>query len=122
FQQGDYEKAASFLEKLFSRTLNDSYFELYYTSLLKIKKYEEAEKLVKKLIKQHPQKLNYQIALGRIHQENGKAAEAEKIYLAAIQNTPKNQFQFSELANSFYRFEAYDMAINTFLQGRRVLA
>ncbi|MNK22676.1 Beta-barrel assembly-enhancing protease [compost metagenome] len=121
YQQADYEKAASLLEKLFNRTRNDNYFDLYYTSLLKIKKYDEAETLVKKLIKQAPQKLNYQIALGRIYQENGKTAEANKIYHTAIQNISKNEFQFRELANSFYRFEAYDMAVNTFLQGRKVL-
>lgn len=121
FQQADYEKAASLLEKIFNRTKNDGYFDLYYTSLLKIKKYDEAETLVKKLIKQYPQKTNYQVALGRVYQENGKTAEANKIYLTAIQNTTKSEFQFRELANSFYRFEAYDMAVNTFLQGRKVL-
>lgn len=121
YQQADYEKAASILEKLFNRTKNDNYFDLYYTSLLKIKKYDEAEALVKRLIKQSPQKLNYQIALGRVYQENGKTADANKIYYAAIQNVPKNEFQIRDLANSFYRFEAYDMAVNTFLQGRKLL-
>jgi len=121
YQQADYEKAASLLEKLYNRTRNDNYFDLYYTSLLKIKKYDEAETLIKRLIKQSPQKLNYQIALGRIYQENGKTTEANKIYYAAIQHIPKNEFMFRELANSFYRFEAYDMAVNTFLQGRKVL-
>lgn len=121
YQQADYEKAASLLEKLFNRTRNDSYFDLYYTSLLKIKKYNEAENLVKRLIKQAPEKLNYQIALGRVYQENGKTADANKIYYTAIQNVAKNEFQVRDLANSFYRFEAYDMAVNTFLQGRKIL-
>ncbi|WAC41332.1 tetratricopeptide repeat protein [Pedobacter sp. SL55] len=121
YQQADYEKAASLLEKLFNRTRNDSYFDLYYTSLLKIKKYNEAESLVKRLIKQAPDKLNYQIALGRVYQENGKTADANKIYYTAIQNVAKNEFQVRDLANSFYRFEAYDMAVNTFLQGRKIL-
>ncbi|SOD20465.1 tetratricopeptide repeat protein [Pedobacter xixiisoli] len=121
YQQADYEKAAVLLEKLFNGTRNDGYFDLYYTSLLKIKKYDEAETLVKRLIKQSPQKLTYQIALGRIYQESGKTAQADKIYQIAIQNIPKNEFMFRELANSFYRFEAYDMAVSTFLQGRKVL-
>ncbi|WP_343533593.1 tetratricopeptide repeat protein [Pedobacter sp.] len=121
YQQADYEKAATLLGKLFNSTRNDGYFDLYYTSLLKIKKYDEAESLVKRLIKQSPQKLNYQIALGRIYQELGRTAEANKIYYTTIQNTPKNEFQFRELANAFYRFEAYDMAVNTFLQARKAL-
>lgn len=121
YQQADYEKAAVLLEKLFNKSNNDSYFDLYYNSLIKIKKYTEAEALVKRLIKQYPQKQLYQVALGRIYQESGKIAEANKIYQSTIFNIPKNEFQFRDLANIFYRFEAYDMAVNTFLQGRKTL-
>jgi tetratricopeptide (TPR) repeat protein len=122
FQQGEYEKAATLLEKLFTKSRNDSYFDLYFTSLIKIKKYTEAEALLKKLIKQFPQNATYAVALGRVYQENGKTTEANKIYQAAIANTPKDENRYRELANSFYRFEAYDMAITTFLQGRKALA
>jgi predicted Zn-dependent protease len=121
YQQGDYEKAAPIFEKLFNSTRFDNYFEFYFTSLIKIKKYTEAESLAKKLIKQNPQKTSYLIALGRLYQDNGRNDEANKIYLQAIKNLPKNEFNVRELANSFFRFEAYDMAINTFLQGRNLL-
>ncbi len=121
YKQAEYEKAASLLEKLFNRTRNDAYFDIYCNSLLKIKKYDEAETLTKRLVKQFPQKINYQIALGRTYQESGRTAEANKIYYNAIQNVPKNEFQFRDLANQFYKFEAFDMVINTFLQGRKVL-
>lgn len=121
YQQAEYDKAATLLEKLFNKTKNDTYFDLYFNSLLKIKKYNEAEVLVKKLAKQFPQKPSYQIALGRVYQENGQTEQANKVYMAAIQNLPKNEFQVRELANIFYRYEAYDMAINTFLQGRKIL-
>ncbi|MFD0939868.1 tetratricopeptide repeat protein [Pedobacter boryungensis] len=119
YQQAEYEKAAVLLEKLFNATKNDSYFELYFTSLIKIKKYNEAENLLKKLIKQNPTKTQYAIALGRVYQENGRIAEANKSFLDAINNTPKDEYKFRELANSFYRFEAYDMAILALLQGRK---
>ncbi|RZL39275.1 MAG: tetratricopeptide repeat protein [Pedobacter sp.] len=120
YQQADYEKASVLLEKLFAQTKNDSYFELYFNSLIKIKKYAEAEATLKKLIKQYPQKGNYAVALGRVYQENGKIAEANKVFQEAINNTAKDEFKFRELANSFYRFEAYDMAISAFLQGRKL--
>lgn len=120
YQQGDFEKAAALFEKLFNSTKNDNYFDLYFTSLVKIKKYDEAETLLKKLIKQYPQKVQYAIALGRVYQENGRGAEANKIFQDAIARTPKDETKFRELANSFYRFEAYDMAIHTFLQGRKL--
>ena len=120
YQQAEYEKAAVLLEKLFNATKNDTYFELYFTSLIKIKKYAEAESLLKKLIKQNPTKTQYSVALGRVYQENGRIAEANKSFLEAINNTPKDEYRFRDLANSFYRFEAYDMAVSAFLQGRKL--
>ena len=48
YQQADFEKAAVLLEKLFNKTKNDAYFDLYFTSLIKIKKYAEAENILKK--------------------------------------------------------------------------
>ncbi|WP_379088390.1 tetratricopeptide repeat protein [Pedobacter sp. UC225_65] len=120
YQQADYEKAAVLLEKLFNSTKNDGYFELYFNSLVKIKKYKEAEAILKKLIKENPDKSQYTIALGRVYQENGRIDEANKIFQEAINRTPKDENKFRQLANDFYRFEAYDMAIATFIQGRKV--
>ncbi len=122
YQQADYEKAAVLLEKLFNSTKNDGYFELYFNSLVKIKKYKEAEAILKKLIKENPDKSQYTIALGRVYQENGRIDEANKIFQEAINRTPKDENKFRQLANDFYRFEAYDMAIATFMQGRKVFA
>lgn len=120
YQQADYEKAAVLLEKLFNKTKNDAYFDLYFTSLIKIKKYTEAENILKKLIKQFPQKTTYSVALGRVYQENGRPADANKIFQDAINSTPKDENKFRDLANSFYRFEAYDKAISVFLQARKL--
>lgn len=121
YQQSAYEKAIPLFEKIFNSSHNTSLFEFYYNSLIKIKKYKEAEELTKKLSKQYPYNFQYQIALGRVYQESGKTSEANKIYLKCIQNLQKNEFQVRELANTFFRFEAYDMAVNTFLHGRRIL-
>ncbi|MEJ5994768.1 tetratricopeptide repeat protein [Pedobacter sp. Du54] len=121
YQQGEYDKAAVLLEKLFNQTKNDNYFELYFTSLIKIKKYAEAETMTKKLAKQFPLKTQYPIALGRIYLENGRTEEANKLFLDVIDRVQKDEFSIRELAQHFYRFEAYDMAINTFLKGRKLL-
>ncbi|NQX42071.1 Anaphase-promoting complex, cyclosome, subunit 3 [Pedobacter steynii] len=121
YQQGQFQEASILLEKLFNKTNSDTYFELYFTSLLKIKKFEEAEKLVKKLIRQNPKKPTYSIALGRFYQEKGQIDEANKQYLQAINNLPAEEYKIRELANNFYNFQAYDLAITTFLQGRKLM-
>ncbi|SHF66855.1 tetratricopeptide repeat protein [Pedobacter caeni] len=121
YQQGQFQEASILLEKLFNKTNNDTYFELYFNSLLKIKKFDEAEKLVRKLIKQSPKKPGYSIALGRFYQEKGQIQEANKQYLQAINNLPAEEYKIRELANNFYNFQAYDLAITTFLQGRKLM-
>ena len=121
YQDGDYEKAAVLLEKLLERPNNEGYFDIYFNSLLKLKRYDVAEKLVKKLIRQNPGNDGYDIALGKLYQEKGDVQAANKIFNEAISKLPKEEFKIRNLANNFYRFENYDLAIQAFKQGRKIL-
>ncbi|TKC07721.1 tetratricopeptide repeat protein [Pedobacter frigoris] len=121
YQQGKYQEASILLEKLFSTTKNDAYFNLYASSLIKLKKYEEAEKVIKKLIRQSPQNLQYSMALARVYQEKGQTDAANKMYMETLNKLPADEFKIREVANQFYSFQAYDLAVSTFLQGRKVL-
>ncbi|MGF1925596.1 MAG: tetratricopeptide repeat protein, partial [Bacteroidia bacterium] len=56
-----------------------------------------------------------------IYLENGRAEEANKLFLGVIEKVQKNEFSIRELANHFFRFEAYDMSVQTFVKGREVL-
>jgi lipopolysaccharide biosynthesis regulator YciM len=121
YQQGQYQQALVLLEKLFNKTKSDTHFELYFNTLLKLKKYDDAEKLVKKLIRQDSKNLEYGIALARIYQDKGQTAAANKLYMQVINNLPADEFKIREIANHFYGFQAYDLAISAFLQGRKIL-
>ncbi|MCJ0741228.1 tetratricopeptide repeat protein [Pedobacter montanisoli] len=121
YQQGSYDKAAEIFQKLFNKDKNENYFDLYFSSLVKGKKLKEAEDLTKMLNRQYPDKLNYQLALGKIYLELGKNTEANKIFLKAIENSAKEEYAYRDLANLFYKYEAYDLAIQAFLQGRKIL-
>ncbi|UKT63171.1 tetratricopeptide repeat protein [Pedobacter mucosus] len=121
YQEGDYEKAAVLLEKLFSIPNNEAYFDLYFNALLKLKRYDVAEKMVKKAVKQNPSVDIYAIALGKLYQEKGDVQAANKIFTEVINSLPKDEFKIRMLANNFYRFENYDYAVQTFKQGRKIL-
>ncbi|TDG37814.1 tetratricopeptide repeat protein [Pedobacter changchengzhani] len=121
YQQGAYEKTIVLLEKLVNDPQNDVYFDLYFSSLLKLKKYDVAEKLIKKQIKLFPQNDEFPIALGKLYQEKGDIQSANKIFLNTIDKLPADEFKIRELANNFYRFENYDFAIQTLKQGRKLL-
>lgn len=121
YQQGQYEEAAASFEKLFNKTKSNTYFDLYYTSLIKLKKHEEAEKIIRKLIREDSKNLHYNLALARVYLEKGQTDAANKMYMEAISKMPADEIKIREIANHFYSFQAYDLAISTFLQGRKLL-
>ena len=121
FQSGDYEKAALLYEKLFNRTKNTSYYDPYFTCLLRIKKFDQAEKLVRVLQKNNPENYSYPIDLGRVFQERGEQEKSNTLYNNLIKNLPSNEFAIKDLAITFYRADAYDFSIKTFLNGRKIL-
>jgi len=121
YRDGEYEKAVVLLEKMFAGANNEGYFDIYFNSLLKLKRYDVAEKTVKKLMRQHPENDAYPIALGKLYQEKGDVQNGNKIFSDIINKLPKDEFKIRNLANNFYRFENYDFAVQTFKQGRKIL-
>ncbi|MES2827152.1 MAG: tetratricopeptide repeat protein [Bacteroidota bacterium] len=121
YQQGQFQEASGLLEKLYNKTKDDDYFDMYFTSLLKLKRLDEAEKLVKTASKENPKKLTYGLAAARLMEEKGQADAAAKKYSEVLSNLPADEFSIRNLANRFYGYQAYDLAIATFLQGRKVL-
>jgi len=47
--------------------------------------------------------------------------EAKKLFIQTIYKLPADEMQIREFANYFYRIEAYDLAIETFVHGRSLL-
>jgi len=121
YQQGNFKKAAEILETLFARTKDDAYFGLYFNALLKSKQYQEAEKVTKKLIRQNPASIKYEIALGRIYKEEGQQESAAKTFDQVLSNLPKDEALIRDIANNLYQIEEYDVAIKVFQQGREIL-
>lgn len=121
YNDGDYEKAVVLLEKLYTIPNNEAYFDIYFNTLVKLKRYDVAEKVVKREIKKNPQGDVYPIALGKLYQEKGDVQAANKIFTDVINKLPKDEFKIRNLANSFYRFENYEFAVQTFKQGRKLL-
>lgn len=121
FQTGEFDKAAVLYEKLFNRTKNASYYDPYITCLLKAKRYDEAEDLVKKLLKSNPENYTYAVDLGRVYQERGEQEKSVEWFNKLIRDMPANEFIIKDLAITFYRAEAYDFSIKALLNGRKLV-
>ncbi|MDB5120502.1 MAG: hypothetical protein JWN56_1720 [Sphingobacteriales bacterium] len=121
YQSGDFEKAAVLYQNLFNKSKSPIYYEPLITSLLKLKLYDEAEKVARKQHKIDPENAMYSIDIGKIYQERGQAEKAAEWYNNILNDLPKNEFIIRDLANNFYRIEAYDYAIKAFVNGRKIL-
>jgi len=122
FQSGEYEKAALIYQKLLTQTKNPAYYDPLFTSLLNLKRYDEAEQLVRRQLKASPHRYIYSIDLGRIYQERGEKAQASALYEQLISDLPKNEAIIRELATAFYRADAYDYSVKAYTEGRKILS
>lgn len=117
---GEYQKAADIYLKLYKQN-NVAYYSLYVKSLLNLKKFDEAESISKKMVKQHPHEYQYNIALAHVYTEKGDKDTAEEIYNDILKNLPPDQGEISSIATQFYQSENLDLAIKVFEQGRKTL-
>jgi len=119
YRNGEYDKALSLYEQLYkSKNGANIFYNDYLNTLLKLKQYDEAEKIINKRIKENP---SFKLDLGKLYQEKGDLPAANKIYDGILQNMPSDQFEITEIANSFYESGSYDYAIKVFLNGRKTL-
>lgn len=122
YQSGEHEKAAAIFQKLFAQNKNRAQnYDTYLSSLLVLKRYDDAEKLVKNMMKTYSDNYNYQVDYGKVLRERGKQDEATRWYNSLIRSLPKTEFLIRELSVSFYRAEAFDFSTKALLNGRNLL-
>lgn len=90
-------------------------------TLLKSKQYETADKTIKKLIRQNPASLKYQLMQARVYREEGQLENSRKTFERVLNSLPKDEAQIRELASNLYQSAEYDQAIEVFLEGRKTL-
>jgi tetratricopeptide (TPR) repeat protein len=119
FKNSEYDKSLPIYKQLYQGKNGDElYYSQYLAVLLKLKFFDDAEKIILKKIKIHPQ---FKIDLGQLYLEKGDPISANKIFDSIIQKMPANPFEITDVANSFYTIGNYDDAIKTFLTGRKIL-
>jgi len=117
---GDQQKAVEIYQKLFKQD-NETYFPVFFNSLVQFKKYDEAIGMAKKMIRTHPENQLYTIMLGTAYTQQGNIEKADALYDNLIKNLPADQNQISMLASQFYQNANIEYAIKIFQQGRKLL-
>lgn len=112
---GEYEKARTIFQKLAKNkeTAKDIY-KPYLETLIKLKNWDEAEKFVKRQIKNsESNQAKYLVDLGRLYQATEKKEEAKKNYDLAIDKVKTNDDEMMDLVNYFVQQQQTELAIQT---------
>ncbi len=121
YQNGEYEKAAALYEKLYSKSNNQGYYDLYLNCLVMLKDYDAAEKLVRKAIKREGEDAMLLADLGYIYSASGDHEKAKQYYANAVKAMPADPNMAARLANSFITRRQNGFAIDTYLKARRTI-
>ncbi len=122
FRDGEYEKAAVLYEKLYNKnTRNDFFFDRFVECLLAMEDFKRGETVIKQQLRKTPEKVNLYVTYGKLLERQFKDEEAKKMYAAAIENLPKEQYRITRLANSFLSLTKYEEAIATYEKGAQLL-
>lgn len=114
FQNGEYDKALVYYEKLYRKNPGIYYYDYYFKCLINTEQYDKAEKLVSDLTRKNPEIFRYSIDLGYIYQLKGDQSKAEKQYQSTIQKIRPTEENYIALAQYFIFLGAIDWAIRTY--------
>lgn len=121
YQNEEYEKAVGLLEKIYNKDPHSSvYYRYYYNTLLKLKDYDTAEKLLKKNIRQHPNDLYYLVDYGYVLKQKGDVKGAEAEFIRAIKLLSPNEQQITQVVNAFVAHNELDYAVKACIQGQQL--
>ncbi len=122
YADGEFEKAAVLYEKLHKKNnKNDYYFNRYMDCLLSLEEFGKAEKVIKKRLKKDPKLVQLYVTYGNLYEKQYKDAEAQAQYEKAIKKLPADRFSITRLASAFLNLTKYDLAIQTYEKGSKLL-
>lgn len=119
YQNKEFDKALDYYEKLYTKKSTELFYTPYLNCLLQTKDFKKAEKIVKKQIKQHPDKPDYMVDLGAVYDQGNEPEKAKTAWEQAIKAI-KYDDQVFPVAGSFLAIRQYDLAISTYLRGRKI--
>ncbi len=118
FEQGEFEKAGGLYQKLYDRQpANEYYLTRYLESLAGAKRYDEADKTIRRALKEDPERVSLLVQQGQMLEDQGEVDEAKKVYADALKRMPAERFAIQKLANAFAKAAKYELSAQAYEQG-----
>lgn len=123
FSNGEYEKALELYEDLYEQNKGqDFYFDRYLETLIRLRDYSKAERVLRKRIRQYDEKIDLHVNYGQVLELQGEDKKATQAFEEAIKVLPPNQAAVIKLASSFNNLSKWDYAIRTYQKGSRLMS
>ncbi|MGV3540055.1 MAG: tetratricopeptide repeat protein [Rufibacter sp.] len=118
-RQSEYQKAEVLLSKMMEQEVQFGLvYPDYLKTLLALRNFKEAEKLVKQAQKKYPSVPSYQVDEGRVLQASGNGAAADKKFAQVVQiTTPENVYS---VAAAFQQADMMDYVEQVYLRARQL--
>jgi tetratricopeptide (TPR) repeat protein len=121
YHNKEFEKALVYYESFYNKSPDLKNYKAYLDCLLSLQYYDKAEKIIRKQLKQNPQKLSYNVDLGFILNYTKDKEKSQKEYEKILKNLPPNQDIITDVANAFLNRKEISLAIETYKKGRNLL-
>jgi len=121
FRNREFEKAAVLYERLYEEKNSTLYYTYCLYCLVELKQFKDAEKLVKKQIRNYPDRAKYQVDLGYVYSESGETGKARKQFESAMKDMENNRSSVVELANAFLYRSQPDYAAEVYIRASKMM-
>ncbi len=120
-QSGEWERAAALYESLVQLDpLNYVYFDGLRRAYTRLKKYDQAARLVQQRLRLQPRDPQLLSMLGALYYHQGKSAAADSVWSLVIRYDPTNINGYRVIASQMLEFRLFDRAIELYKEARTV--
>ena len=117
---GEFEKAVVLYEDLMRMHFSAAYYTPYYTSLLKLEHYDQAQHLANKMVRRYPKDLRYQLGVAIVQYKSSNIRKADITYKKILKKFDGSRVQTINLANTFLKHEFYQKALDIYVLSEKI--
>lgn len=118
YNQGMFEQAKLYYEKIYKTNKTSKVFNNYLNSLIELREFEEAEKMAKKKIKEDSKDGVGYVKLGDLYRKFNMAEKATEQFDEAVKRVEPSRANIQRLANEFGMINEYEYALKVYEKGR----
>ena len=120
FTNGEFDKATSYYEKLYSSQSTKIYFTRYLECLIQIKDFKTAEKTIKKYISQNKNDMEIQVVLGQFYEDIDEPQKSAKVYEELLSVVSADPGEIINLFQLFVGKRKFDLAKKVLDKGKKI--